>query len=246
MKPYYQDDAVTLYHGDCREVLPSLDVRADLILTDPPYGVSVAGSRYVSPQGTRNLDLLSEDSCWSEVKTLWQESLSASLARVADHGSIYAWVGHRIFGDTVGMLEGAGWSTRFLVWAKKVPPMGPPRSGWLSGAELCVYAYRPGRTWTHTVPCPNNVFVADSYRHGQPGKLPHPTQKPTRVISPLVIASTNPGDLILDPFAGSGTTLRVAKDLGRRSVGIELREGFCEIIAERMSQGALGLFGDDK
>lgn len=249
MKPYYEDASVALYHGDCRDVLPTLNVSVDAILTDPPYAVSVERHNLnlagVKARRGRNLDLLPEDRDWKAVAALWRDALDSALALAAPHCSVYAWVGHRLFGPTVAQLEAAGWMTRFLVWAKAVPPMGPPRSGWLSGAELCVYAYKHGRTWTHTVPCPNNVLVADSYRHGQPGKLPHPTQKPTRVVSPLVLASTHPGHLILDPFAGSGTMLRVAKDLGRRAIGVELREPYCELIAERMSQGALQLFGED-
>ena len=80
------------------------------------------------------------------------------------------------------------------------------------------------------------MFVADSFRHGQPGKVDHPTQKPERIIRQLVTASTRPGDVVLDPFAGSGTTLVVAKATGRRAIGIEIEERYCEIAAKRMGQ----------
>lgn len=76
-------------------------------------------------------------------------------------------------------------------------------------------------------------------RHGMPGKNGHPTQKPEGLIRPLVEASSRPGMLVLDPFAGSGTVLRVAKDMGRRAVGIELEERWCEVTAQRLAQECL-------
>ena len=86
-----------------------------------------------------------------------------------------------------------------------------------------------------------NIFESDSYRHGQPGKVNHPTQKPLAVILPIIQASSNFGDLILDPFAGSGSTLVAAKQLGRRYIGIEISEEYCKIARERLKQEELEL-----
>lgn len=244
MRPYYEHAGITIYHGDCRDVLPNLDVQADLVVTDPPYGISVAGSSLVGMPGygTRRLDFFPIDSDLSACMTLWLGALSAMRSKCAPHASGYAWVGHRLFGATVAELESNGQSTRFLVWNKACPPPSPPRSGWQSAAELCVYWYPKNRRWTR-VAGPSNVIVADGYRFGQPGKVDHPTQKPLKVLAPLIEASSVIGDLVLDGFAGSGSTLVAAKELGRRAVGIETEERYCELAANRLGQDVLFGYG---
>lgn len=243
MTPYYEQDGITIYHGDCREVLPQIEAFADLVLTDPPYAVSQPGVRHVGRpgKGTRNLDFFTGDGDWRTMTRLVIEALALSLDRLSTDGSIYAYVGHRQFGPLVDLLEVRGFNTRFLVWAKECPSPPPPGAGWPSGAELCVYGWRPGRIWNHrgTNTPRSNVLTADSYRYGQPGKVDHPTQKPPHVVVPLVRASSRPNSLILDPFMGSGTIVRAAKDLGRRAIGIEIEERYCEIAARRLAQQVL-------
>ena len=235
-------DHCTIYHGDCREILPDLPhPTADLILTDPMYGVSMPGvvHQHMDGNGSRNLDFFPEDTP-SNAMSLALDVCDPRWRCYDPDASFYVWCGHKQFGQLVSQFETAGLVTRFLVWSKKCPPPAPPGSGWPSGAELCVFAYpKKGRTWTHrgkSTPL-SNVIVGDSFRHGQPGKVDHPTQKPLRVFMPLIVASSNEGDLVLDPFMGSGTTLRAAKDLGRRAIGIEIEEKYCEIAAGRLKQG---------
>jgi site-specific DNA-methyltransferase (adenine-specific) len=111
---------------------------------------------------------------------------------------------------------------------------------------LCVYAFRPGRVWNHggKNPPPNNVLVSDSFRYGQPGKNGHPTQKPLPVVLPLVLASSRPGDLVLDAFAGSGTVGIACLKAGRRFIGIELDPEFARLAVSQMAEASnqTGLF----
>lgn len=244
MKPYYDDGkGIQIFLGDCREILPTLP-KVDLVLTDPPYSVSVAGvGRWEMRYGrTEDLDFFDGDTDWAEMTNTVLGAIKASALTLEAHGSIYAWLGHRQFGAIVSALELDGWKTRFLVWSKMCPVPPAPGSGWPSAAELCLYAYRNGRTWTPKslaeVPR-SNVIEADSYRFGQPGKVDHPTQKPVGVIAPLIRLSSRLGQTVLDPFMGSGTTLRAAKDLGRKAIGIEIEERYCEIAARRLSQEVL-------
>lgn len=241
MTPYYSESGITIYHGDCREVLPSLS-KVDLVLTDPIYGVSMPGVKHEHQpgKGARNFDFFPNDSP-KEAVDLALTVAALTLPLLNEHGSSYWWVGHRQFGALVEFFEQSMWTTRFLAWRKTVVAPPPPGSGWPSGIELCVYAFRAGRRWTHNgVDYPkSNVIDADAYRHGMPGKVDHPTQKPTRVFAPLIKASSIEGDTILDPFMGSGTTLRAAKDLGRQAIGIEIEERYCEIAANRLRQEVL-------
>lgn len=246
MTPYYTspDGSIVLYHGDCRAVLPSLvGETADLVVTDPPYSVSVAGSFSQGTHGRRNLDFFEGDAEWDAMTLRVLTAVQLAERCLSERGSLYVWCGHRQFGRLVSGLEFRGWQTRFLVWAKACPAPPPPGSGWPSGAELCVYAYRAGRTWTHGAgDAPrSNVITADSYRYGQPGKVDHPTQKPLAILTPLIRASSLVGDLVLDCFSGSGSTLVAAKMLGRRAIGIEIEERYCEIAARRLSQQVMDL-----
>ena len=239
--PYYQQDGITIYHGDCLQILPHIAI-ADLVVTDPPYSISHAGAsasaKRPNGKGTTSKAFFPGDDDWSAMTGLVMDR----LAIVAGTPSVYVWCGHRQFGPIVEWMESEQYTTRPLVWQKACPVPAPPGVGWDSAVELCVYGFRRGRVWTPPTgtKCPNFI-VADSYRHGQPGKVDHPTQKPMSTAALLIERSSLPGDLVLDPFMGSGTTLRAAKDLGRRAIGIEIEEKYCEIAVGRLAQGVLPL-----
>jgi DNA modification methylase len=221
-------------------VLPTIVPKSvHAVVTDPPYAVSLEGVSHVGQpgKGTRRFDFFEGDSNWDETVKTVVIAARECMRVLNDAGSFYAYVGHREFGPLVSLFESAGWSTRFLVWAKAAPAPPPPGSGWPSGAELCVYAYRPGRTWNHngSSPPPNNVFTCDSFRHGQPGKVEHPTQKPVAVLTPILAASTRPDDVVLDAFCGSGSVGVAALRLGRRFIGIERDPVYAALARERLS-----------
>lgn len=241
IEPYYSDDWVTIYHGDSAEILTAIEPISHMVIADPPYSLSVERDHENLPgRGTRRLDFFDGDRDWDTMTAYALERVALALTSGAL--SVYVWCGHRQFGPLVEMLEGDGWKTRPVVWQKACPVPAPPGVGWDSAVELCVYGFRPGREWTPPtgtkVP---NFITADSYRHGQPGKVDHPTQKPMATALLPIDRSTLPGQTVLDPFMGSGTTLRAAKDLGRKAIGIEIEERYCEIAAQRMGQEVLPL-----
>ena len=222
MQPYYEQDGITIYHGDCREVLPSL-APVDLVLTDPPYEVI---SRPTN--GLRSMDKAGADKGTCSI-TEWLPAL-CKLAT----GSLYVWCGTEQVSNIRREMVDAGLSTRLCIWEKSNPSPANGEHLWLSSVECCVFGRKAKATF--------NTFCASPVWRGPIDQRPdHPTPKPEWLFRVIMAASSNVGDRVLDPFMGSGTTLRAAKDLGRRCIGIELEERYCEIAAKRLQQSVLAL-----
>jgi site-specific DNA-methyltransferase (adenine-specific) len=209
--PYYQDDLVTIYHGDCREWTGE----ADSVVSDPPYGMAwdnrITGGRNGSNPGgrTRLYD-----------RPIHGDEGPFDPAPWLSYSEVILW-GANHYGQRlpVGTM---------LVWIKKVDTAFQT---FLSDAEI---AWEKGG---HGVYC----YRDTAYRAEKAGQsTAHPTQKPVGLMRWCIERTTG---VILDPFMGSGTTLVAAKSLGRRSIGIEIEERYCEIAATRCSQEVLGLVG---
>jgi site-specific DNA-methyltransferase (adenine-specific) len=210
MTPYYADDSVTLYHGDCREVLPTLE-HFDLLLTDPPYGIGGVWKGGFS--GKHGWGKAGDE---SGVRNEWDatapdESTIALLLASADDAVIWG-------GNYFALPPSRGW----LVWNK------PERNFTLAEAELA---------WTSRDMV---IRVADLPR-SEAGRQ-HPTQKPLSLMH-WCLRFFPKAATVVDPFAGSGTSLVAAKTIGLKSVGIEAHERYCEIAARRLAQDTL--FGAD-
>ena len=222
--------ACELHLGDCREILPTLG-KVDAVVTDPPYAVSVAGSINASPAGTRNFDFFAGDNDWPAMNAVVRQAVE--LASLCKPTTFIAWCSHRQIGFINEVLEGDGYSTRPLVWRKKCPPPSAPGAGFASAIEMAVYGYLPGRFWGGGQ-YEANIFEADNYRHGQPDKVDHPTQKPLGLISWNIDRTVAPDALALDPFMGSGTTGVACAKLGRRFIGIEIEPKYFDIACRRI------------
>jgi site-specific DNA-methyltransferase (adenine-specific) len=217
--PYYADDLVTLYLGDCREVTGWLG--ADVLVTDPPYG-----------RGWRQ-----RDTC---TRRGWRSDAHGGIANDASTGvrdsALTAW-GDRpalIFGD---LLLSPPSSTRQVLIYDKGASAGftGALGGFRRNAEA-VYVAGPGwpsglggRSCVLTTLAPTGGNLARRYEH--------PHAKPVDVMETLIAAC--PPGVIADPFAGSGSTLVAARNLGRKAIGVELDERYAEIAARRLAQGVL-------
>jgi site-specific DNA-methyltransferase (adenine-specific) len=223
VKPYYEDDAVTIYHGDCRDVLQTLTVAPALVLTDPPYGVAERTDRHT--KGRSNLARSND--------------FAAVHGDDSDFDPCHLLVYPRV------VLFGANY------YAERLPP-SPSWLVWdkLDGlvAERRVVGFDDNAdvelAWT------NLGGPARLVSHRWKGMVKaseqsdarvHPTQKPVRLMAQIIAWRTSLGDLVLDPYTGSGSTLRAAKDLGRRAIGVEIEERYCEIAARRCAQDVLDL-----
>ncbi len=198
MKPYYDHDGITIYNADCREALQSL--RADVIVTDPPYGIDFAGqpTKWQRRAGKRPEN--------------WDEFPIEDLPKLLEAAPVRCVWG----GNYYPLPPSRGW----LVWLK---PDSPPSMG---SAEFA---------WTNIDQ--NAAHIIHSISATNHERLGHPTQKPLKVMH-WTIGKMPPG-VILDPFMGSGTTLRAAKDAGRRAIGVEINERYCEMAATRLAQTVL-------
>ena len=199
MRPYYADDAVTIYHGDCRDIMPGLAF--DCVVTDPPYGIGF-------PARPTNYQR------WAGRSAEHWDATPADVAfLLATDRPTCIWGGNYF-----PLPPARGW----LVWTK---PDAPPSMG---SAEFA---------WTNVDQ--NARHISHSISATNAERVAHPTQKPLRVMAWCI--SLMPPGMILDPFAGSGTTLVAAKDLGRRAIGIEIEERYCELAARRCAQEVLDL-----
>ena len=216
--PYYQDEHVTLYHGDClTEHREWLD--ADVLVTDPPYGMAYESNRNRNKKNVKVGRPVAGDN-------------DPSLR----DGVVSAWDGRAalVFGRW-NIPRPAGTRQR-IIWDKRVQGMGALDIPW-GPAEEEIYVI--GKGWQGKRS--GNVLSVQMLMSADADRPDHPTPKPIPLMESL-IAKCPPG-IIADPFAGSGSTLIAARNLGRRAIGVELEERYCEVIAKRLSQGAFGLAG---
>ena len=214
MSVYYQDDLVTLYHGDAREMTAWTD--ADVLVTDPPYGMALR-----SGMGGQ----------FGDLRIVGDDDTTAR--------------------DTILDLWGARPALMFGRWSVPRPPGTRMVLTWEKGNHVGMGDLSlPWKPNTEEVYVLGSGFVGHRgtsvLRHQAPVNArrqgrQHPTEKPVALMRDL-LAKCPPEWVVAEPFAGSGTTLRAAADLGRRAVGVEIDEAYCEVIARRLAQGALDLF----
>lgn len=213
-RPYYTDDHVVLYHGDCRTAVEWLT--ADVLVTDPPYGVAWGSAPMTSYTGG--------------------VGFAAGIA--GDATPEMRDTALRLWGRRPGVIFGS-WRVERptdvrhrLIWHKQGRKPGVTSAPWYSADEE-IYILGDGFTGKPE----QTVYRTTEDRSQAPGIEGHPTPKPVGLMERL-IAKCPPG-VIADPFAGSGATLAAAKNLGRRAIGVEVDEAYCEIAARRLTQDAL-------
>lgn len=268
MTPYYQDDAVLLYLGDCRAVLAGLPscFKVDHTITDPPYARDVylrlsqpntnagsgtpkrlqVGLKRSNPgagkaQPRPALAKMAAGDIGSIDDML--ESVAGEIARLTKRWALVFSDAETTWRWKAALAPDGNELMRYVrtgAWVKPdaMPQMSGDRPS--VGFEPCTICHAQGpmrwngggkqALWTY--------YIAKGA-----ARPDHPCPKPDGLMRELVSQFTDPGDTILDPFAGSGTTLYAAKRLGRKAIGIEINEQYAEVAAKRLSQGALDLFG---
>lgn len=237
--PYYQDKYVTIYHGDCVDIMRSLkEVKLDAIITDPPYcsGGSLESQKNTKGQGHRS-ERLRNDVEWFSADNMttgglvWliRTVLVESRRLLNPNRSAFVFTDWRMVPFLAPALESSGLRYRnMIVWDKGSAGLGV---GFKPAHEI-ILEYTNGST-EYGTKTGQNVIRSKRVHTSQ---REHACQKPSDVMAKLLEVSTMPGTTILDPFMGSGTALMAAKQLGRKSIGIELNEGHCESAAKRCQQ----------
>jgi len=247
LKPYFEDEraGITIYHGDAFDVLPELS-GIDAVITDPPYssGGAFRGDRaqattakYVTSDCAAYRPEFAGDNRDQRSFLAWC-SLWLNAARMASNpgAPVACFIDWRNLPVMTDAIQAGGWIWRGIaVWSKKFGR--PNQAGFSNACEFVAWGtHGPANEGREDYPaghleCSRSANDRD-----------HIAQKPEPVMNWLVRIAPSRG-VVLDPFMGSGTTLRAAKNLGCRAIGIEVDERYCEIAARRLSQGVLDLGG---
>ena len=232
MSLYYDDGQITIYHGDCREILPTITEKIDLLLTDPPYGVGYStGRRAVD---ARSSTRLSYDLATSP---LLNDTAAMIGPLLNDTAAIYWFSAPERLDTVLPIVRTLGDVPNVLCWDKGNCTAGDLETTYGQQWEAIIYARR-----SRTPLLGGRDRDVLRVSRGSTIDYLHPTQKPIPLLRYLM--GRHAWDVVLDPFMGSGTTLRAAKDLGRRAIGIEISEDYCRIAVQRLQQAVLPLAGD--
>ena len=235
VKPYYFDDSVCIIHADCREILPQLGP-VDLVLTDPPY---LTKNTQVPIRGGGVAERIIET---VSVGLPWGYSLDWIELLTPRHWVVFA--NYQMLGDLCSRLI----PSCVFTWRKSnaprmtrpVPRLDCEFIIWVRSEDATCDRMSEFQSMVLDEPMLQaGCFARERLLEAGSLRAAHPCQKPLAVVAPFIARLD--AETILDPFMGSGTTLRAAKDLGRKSIGIEIEEKYCEISAKRMSQEVLNL-----
>lgn len=214
-KPYFEQDGIQIYHGDCWELLPEMSMDEMAVVTDPPYGIGL-NTRYGKRGGAHPMGA-------SEMPRVRGDDLPFDPRPFLGFPRVLLWGANHFH----QWLRPGG---QFLVWDKRCS-LVPSRT---QGDSEMAWINRPGplRTFYHLW----DGFLKASERNE---KRVHPTQKPVRLMA-WCIGFFPEVSTVIDPYMGSGSTLLAARELGVKAIGIEIDESYCEIAAQRLEVPKVG------
>jgi len=251
MKPYYSHAGIQIYHGDCREVLPGL-APVDCVVTSPPYnqlgsrfpdepsgiwGQSDFGASFVrSVAANGYADDMDEDDYQAWQNILFSEIPTTPTASLFYNHQI-RWRA-RVLLHPVKWFAPHGWDlVSEIVWDRCGGMMFNAKM-FVRFDERVLWFDKGAHKWNQDA-----VGFGTVWRIAREQDKEHPVAYPQEIPSRCIMAASDIGDTILDPFMGSGTTLVAAQNLGRRAIGIEIEERYCEIAAKRLAQEVMDFGG---
>jgi len=223
MKPYYDHNGITIYHGDCRDILPSLP-KVDLVLTDPPYGVGIKYGLSYNDDRTGYWDWFVP--CVAQMRSAGKILMFTHRNEALRHLHDWDWVGvwnkPGSFGSRIGKSAVLPHWEPVFMW-------GIHTGGVYGEYTSDVFTFNPNTEGRNGSAIGRKKWEQDKFEF-------HPCPKPQPLYNKFVQIFSPAGGTVLDPFMGSGITLRSGKDLGRKAIGIEIEEKYCEIAVKRLAQ----------
>ena len=214
---YYEEEGIQLYKGDCNIILPLLRKESiDLCLTDPPYGINYLSNHY--KYGNPHQKIENDDKLFVPLNKMWN--------LIKSSGSIFIF-----YSQKVPLIDNR--IKNVIVWIKNNWTAGDLRGDFGNQYELI--AFMPKENFKLQSKRYSNVWYFDRIK-----PIFHPTQKPKTIIKRIINCASKESSLILDCFAGSGTTLIACKEMNRKVIGIEINEKYCEITANRLKNTISG------
>lgn len=252
-----------IIHGDSRDYIPRISTPINCVLTDPPYGMDFQSNNTRLPESKKFSQKIANDLDPAAAVHLFHSVMAPIIPKMADQCEIYVFTAWHLLevwlpavkdlaylhwdgpytpeeggrGHAVDRLGASNGITlkQMLIWDKGYPGLGDLEANWGCGHEVILYLKKGRR------PIPrrrSGIIHVDKIASG---KNIHPTEKPVALLKELILMSTDPGDLVVDPFSGSGSTSVAAMELGRNSLAFEIDEQYIGPSQARLQQG--GLFG---
>lgn len=224
-------------HGDSAQLHEQVAGPIDAIITDPPYGVGFQSNFAVTPAGKKFAPEIANDGNLDTAVDTFYSAVDPLVPKLAEHADLYVFCDRLMIGEwqaVINALPGIE-VKNVLVWDKGQPGMGDLTGNWSFSWEAILYAKKGRR------PIAKRRSSVISMDRILAGKNWHPTQKPVELLEILVTQSTDPGNLVVDPFAGSGSTIQACQRTGRRGIGFEINEQYATRANGQLNQGYFDL-----
>lgn len=226
-----------IWHGDSTVLTANIEGPIHAIITDPPYGMAFRSGSAQTAAGKKWVKDIANDGDLDAALATFMTAMLPLVANSADEAEMYVftrWSMTSVWIDAINELDPFQ-VKNMLIWDKGTPGMGDVEANWGFSYEVILYAKKGRR------PIPNRRSSIISVPRTPSNQHIHPTQKPVELLEVLIKMSTNPGDLVVDPFSGSGSTIVAAERLGRRAIGIEFDAEHHRRSLERLGNNYLDL-----
>ena len=220
-----------VWNGKCADLAVDLPNEIHCIITDPPYGVDFQSNSVRRGASTRYNDKIDDDDNPVVAVARFKEVMEQIIPKLVEDADVYVFTAWQVYPLWAEAVRELGLELKqVLIWEKGYPGMGDLECNWGCGYEMILYCKKGNRPVAYRR---RAVITIDRV---PAGKNIHPTEKPVALLEMLVEMSTNPGELVVDPYAGSGSTIWAAQRLGRLGIGIEKRQDYANAANERLGQ----------